>query len=66
MLEEARTIVAYLCFPPQGFFSGFAKGMVGTVTKPAIGFLDLASSTSLAVRDTSKKYGILTIPLCIL
>ncbi|XP_047493790.1 vacuolar protein sorting-associated protein 13D-like isoform X6 [Penaeus chinensis] len=37
-----------------GFFSGFAKGMVGTVTKPAIGFLDLASSTSLAVRDTSK------------
>ncbi|XP_064107510.1 intermembrane lipid transfer protein VPS13D-like isoform X2 [Macrobrachium nipponense] len=37
-----------------GFISGFAKGMVGTVTKPAIGFLDLASSTSLAVRDTSK------------
>lgn len=39
----------------QGFISGFAKGMVGTVTKPAIGLLDLASSTSLAVRDTSKK-----------
>nr|XP_045619802.1 vacuolar protein sorting-associated protein 13D-like isoform X1 [Procambarus clarkii]XP_045619809.1 vacuolar protein sorting-associated protein 13D-like isoform X1 [Procambarus clarkii] len=37
-----------------GFLSGFAKGMVGTVTKPAIGLLDLASSTSLAVRDTSK------------
>ncbi|XP_042225636.1 vacuolar protein sorting-associated protein 13D-like isoform X3 [Homarus americanus] len=37
-----------------GFISGFAKGMVGTVTKPAIGLLDLASSTSLAVRDTSK------------
>lgn len=41
---------------PQGFISGFAKGMVGTVTKPAIGLLDLASSTSLAVRDSSKKY----------
>ncbi|MPC13445.1 Vacuolar protein sorting-associated protein 13D [Portunus trituberculatus] len=38
-----------------GFISGFAKGMVGTVTKPAIGLLDLASSTSLAVRDSSKK-----------
>ncbi|CAL4145247.1 unnamed protein product, partial [Meganyctiphanes norvegica] len=37
-----------------GFFSGFAKGMVGTVTKPAIGFLDLASGTASAVRDTSK------------
>ncbi|XP_050720689.1 intermembrane lipid transfer protein VPS13D-like isoform X3 [Eriocheir sinensis] len=37
-----------------GFISGFAKGMVGTVTKPAIGLLDLASSTSLAVRDSSK------------
>ncbi|KAK3881484.1 hypothetical protein Pcinc_014068 [Petrolisthes cinctipes] len=37
-----------------GLFSGFAKGVVGTVTKPAIGLLDLASSTSLAVRDSSK------------
>ncbi|XP_076064677.1 vacuolar protein sorting 13D isoform X4 [Oratosquilla oratoria] len=37
-----------------GFFSGFAKGMVGTVTKPAIGFLDLATGTASAVRDTSK------------
>ncbi|KAK7078971.1 Vacuolar protein sorting-associated protein 13D [Halocaridina rubra] len=38
----------------QGFMSGLAKGVVGTLTKPAIGFLDLANSTSLAVRDTSK------------
>lgn len=38
----------------QGLFTGFAKGVVGTVTKPAVGMLDLFSSTAYAVRDTSK------------
>ncbi|KAL7638274.1 UNVERIFIED_CONTAM: hypothetical protein RMT77_010838 [Armadillidium vulgare] len=37
-----------------GLFSGFAKGLLGTVTKPAIGFLDLAAGTASAVRETSK------------
>ena len=38
----------------QGFFSGLGKGIVGTVTKPTIGFLDFASGAASAVRDTSK------------
>jgi vacuolar protein sorting-associated protein 13D len=33
---------------------GFGKGVVGTVTKPVAGVLDLASATASAVRDTSK------------
>lgn len=37
-----------------GFFSGLGKGLVGTVTKPMIGVLDLASETANAVRETSK------------
>ncbi|XP_055907883.1 intermembrane lipid transfer protein Vps13D isoform X2 [Eupeodes corollae] len=38
----------------QGFISGLGKGIVGTVTKPIIGVLDLASETASAVRETSK------------
>lgn len=38
----------------HGFISGFGKGLVGTVTKPIIGVLDLASETASAVRETSK------------
>lgn len=38
----------------QGFFSGLGKGLVGTVAKPAVGFLDFASGAASAVRDTSK------------
>lgn len=38
----------------QGFISGLGKGIVGTVTKPVIGVLDLASETANAVRETSK------------
>ncbi|XP_054721064.1 intermembrane lipid transfer protein VPS13D-like [Uloborus diversus] len=38
----------------QGFFSGLGKGIVGTVAKPAVGFLDFASGAASAVRDTSK------------
>lgn len=37
-----------------GFISGLGKGIVGTVTKPVIGVLDLASETANAVRETSK------------
>ncbi|XP_043215701.1 vacuolar protein sorting-associated protein 13D-like [Amphibalanus amphitrite] len=36
-----------------GFFSGIGKGLVGTVTKPAVGFLDLATGAAKAVKDTS-------------
>lgn len=38
----------------QGFISGLGKGIVGTVTKPVIGVLDLASETANAVRETSR------------
>ncbi|XP_055378948.1 intermembrane lipid transfer protein Vps13D [Condylostylus longicornis] len=38
----------------NGFISGLGKGILGTVTKPIIGFLDLASETANAVRETSK------------
>ncbi len=34
--------------------TGFGKGLVGTITKPVAGVLDLASGTASAVRDTSK------------
>ncbi|XP_035500343.2 vacuolar protein sorting-associated protein 13D isoform X1 [Scophthalmus maximus] len=34
-----------------GFFSGFGKGLVGTVTKPVAGALDFASETAQTVRD---------------
>ncbi|EDW70492.2 intermembrane lipid transfer protein Vps13D isoform X1 [Drosophila virilis] len=37
-----------------GFLSGLGKGLVGTVTKPIIGMLDLASETASAVRETSR------------
>ncbi|XP_025836301.1 vacuolar protein sorting-associated protein 13D [Agrilus planipennis] len=38
----------------QGVFSGLGKGLVGTVTKPVVGVLDLASETARAVRETSR------------
>jgi vacuolar protein sorting-associated protein 13D len=38
----------------SGFFTGLGKGLVGTVTKPVIGVLDLASETANAVKETSK------------
>lgn len=37
-----------------GFLSGLGKGLVGTITKPIIGVLDLASETASAVRETSR------------
>ncbi|XP_012282695.1 vacuolar protein sorting-associated protein 13D isoform X2 [Orussus abietinus] len=37
-----------------GFFTGFSKGVVGTITKPVVGFLDLASETATALRETSR------------
>lgn len=37
-----------------GFISGFGKGLVGTVTKPAAGVLDFATGAASAVRDTSR------------
>ncbi|KAM7356415.1 vacuolar protein sorting 13D [Cochliomyia hominivorax] len=37
-----------------GFLSGLGKGIVGTVTKPLIGVLDLAAETASAVRETSR------------
>ncbi|XP_065089816.1 intermembrane lipid transfer protein Vps13D isoform X2 [Ochlerotatus camptorhynchus] len=38
----------------SGFVTGLGKGLVGTVTKPVIGMLDLASETANAVREQSK------------
>lgn len=37
-----------------GFMTGLGRGIIGTVTKPVIGVLDLASETANAVRETSK------------
>lgn len=39
-----------------GVFSGIGKGIVGAVTKPVVGVLDLASETARAVRDSSRRY----------
>ena len=39
----------------QGFFSGLGKGLLGTITKPAVGMLDLATGAAIAVRDSSRK-----------
>lgn len=38
----------------QGLIAGFGKGLVGTVTKPVVGILDLATETASAVRDYSR------------
>ncbi|CAK1552704.1 unnamed protein product [Leptosia nina] len=38
-----------------GFIAGVGKGIVGTVTKPVIGVLDLAAETAAAVRDSSRR-----------
>lgn len=38
----------------QGVFSGIGKGLLGAVTKPVVGVLDLASETARAVRDSSR------------
>merc|ERR1719282_946975 len=38
----------------SGFFSGIGWGVVGTLTKPAIGVLDLATGAANAVRESSK------------
>ena len=37
-----------------GFFTGLGWGLVGTISKPAIGVLDLASGAASAVRESSK------------
>lgn len=36
-----------------GFFKGIGKGLVGAVTKPAIGVFDLASNVSEGIRNTT-------------
>ncbi|KAH9399206.1 Vacuolar protein sorting-associated protein 13D [Tyrophagus putrescentiae] len=38
-----------------GVLSGLGKGVLGTITKPAVGVLDFASSAATAVRDSSRK-----------
>merc|ERR1719350_1537472 len=37
-----------------GFFTGLGWGLVGTITKPAIGILDLATGAATAVKESSK------------
>ncbi|KAM5373472.1 hypothetical protein ACJZ2D_006966 [Fusarium nematophilum] len=36
-----------------GFFKGVGKGMIGVVTKPAVGVLDMASNVSEGIRNTT-------------
>jgi len=38
----------------SGFFAGVGHGVVGTLTKPAIGVLDFATGAASAVRDSSR------------
>ena len=38
----------------SGLLTGIGKGLVGTVTKPAVGVLDLATGAASAVRDSSR------------
>ncbi len=38
----------------SGFFSGLGWGLVGTISKPAIGVLDLATGAATAVRESSR------------
>lgn len=38
-----------------GFLAGVGKGLVGTVTKPVIGVLDLAAGTAAAVRERARR-----------
>lgn len=40
-----------------GFLTGVGKGLVGTVTKPVIGVLDLAAETATALRESSRRAG---------
>lgn len=44
-----------------GFLAGVGKGLVGTVTKPVIGVLDFAAETASALRDTSRRYYIMSL-----
>ena len=37
-----------------GFFSGLGWGLVGTISKPAIGVLDFASGAATAVKESSR------------
>ncbi|XP_062579526.1 intermembrane lipid transfer protein VPS13D-like isoform X2 [Saccostrea cucullata] len=37
----------------EGLVTGIGKGVIGTVTKPVVGVLDLASGAANAIRDTS-------------
>ncbi|CAG2102262.1 unnamed protein product [Medioppia subpectinata] len=39
----------------SGIFFGLGKGLVGTITKPAVGMLDFASGAASAVRETTRK-----------
>lgn len=39
----------------EGLFSGFGKGLLGTVTKPTVGVLDFATGAASAVRESIRK-----------
>ena len=44
----------------SGFFSGLTWGLIGTVSKPALGVLDLATGAATAVKESSRsKYRVL-------
>ncbi|XP_054162795.1 intermembrane lipid transfer protein VPS13D-like [Oppia nitens] len=38
-----------------GIFVGLGKGLVGTITKPAVGMLDFATGAASAVRESTRK-----------
>ena len=38
----------------EGLISGFGKGVIGTVTKPALGILDFATGAAATIRDGAR------------
>jgi len=38
----------------EGLISGFGKGVIGTVTKPALGILDFATGAAASLRDSAR------------
>ena len=56
MISASETYIGVANEGITGFFTGLGWGLVGTVTKPAIGVLDLATGAATAVKESSKSF----------
>lgn len=41
-----------------GFFKGLGKGVIGTVVKPTVGVIDLATQTTKGLRNTASMFDV--------